>query len=54
MEPLGIRVDKAIDDIGREDMARVRIGIAKEVGESYRREGVVVREDTFEKLHGHR
>lgn len=36
------RIDRTGDHVRREDMCRVRVRIAKEVGEGYGREGVVI------------
>ena len=41
-EPLGLRIEVLGDGVGGCDMARVRIGVAQEVGEGDGREGVVV------------
>lgn len=42
MEGLGFRVEMTVDDIGRDDVGRVWIRIAKEVGQSDGGERVVV------------
>lgn len=51
VESLSFRVNIAVDDIGREDMTGVRVGITEKIGQRDSREGIVVAENVFEELH---
>jgi len=51
VKTLGVWIDVSVDDIGCEDMARVGVRVAEEVGKRDGGEGVVVGESVFEELH---
>lgn len=51
MQSLGGGVDIAINDIGCQHMARVRVRIAEKIGEGDGGEGIVVVEIVLEELH---
>jgi hypothetical protein len=51
MKTLGVGIDVAINHVGGEDMAGVRVGIAEEVGERDSRKRVVVGEFVLEEFH---
>lgn len=51
MKTLSLGVDISVNDIGCKDMARIRVGIAEEIGEGDGGEGVIVGKIILEKLH---